>query len=172
MRGKQRPSSADNVHPITAVAASLVWHLPLPEFPDVDDVCHEVGVLHGRRIVFEEMSGTRLRATTGIVFEASTFTGILVDCEDSAYYSTLSKLHELGHLVIRQAPSEWFPEGVTRPKQPHPNSRQHLRLCPRNSAESADADTVWEEAIVEEMARQLMRRLSNFNDSSEEEHFG
>jgi hypothetical protein len=172
MRGKRRSGSADNVHPITAVAASLVWNLPLPEFADVDDVCNAVGLLHGRRLVFAEMPGARLRATTGILVEAQTFTGILVVAEDSAYYSTLSKLHELGHLIVRQAPDDWFPEGVTRPKQPHPNSPQHLRLCPRNSSESADADTVWEEAIVEEVARELMRRLASFGDSSEEEHFG
>ncbi|MBF4577510.1 hypothetical protein [Frondihabitans sp. VKM Ac-2883] len=158
--------------PSADLAAALVLRTPLPADAEFRDLCDSVESLYGRRLVFDEIKGASLRATTGVLFEAKTFTGILVPAEDSNYYSLLSRVHELCHLIVRSAPDGWFPPGTSRPRQPEPHSRLFLRLCPRNSTESADAETVREEAIVEEMARSFMRRLAVYADTTEEEHFG
>ncbi|MFH6680974.1 hypothetical protein [Clavibacter michiganensis] len=156
---------------ISNVAHALVWKTPLPDNANFDDLCHAVAELHGRRLVFDEIRDTTLRATTGVLFEAESFTGILVPAHDSGYYCLLSKVHELCHLIIRSAPDSWFSTDAPRPRQPISNSRQFLRLCPRNSAESNDADSVHEELVVEAMARSFMRRLAVYADTTEEEHF-
>ncbi|MBE3077011.1 hypothetical protein [Clavibacter michiganensis] len=150
---------------------ALVWKTPLPKDADFNDLRHAVSELHGRRLVFDEIRDTSLRATTGVLFEAETFTGILVPAHDSGYYCLLSKVHELCHLIIRSAPDSWFSGDAPRPRQPLTNSRQFLRLCPRNSTESNDADSVYEELVVEAMARAFMRRLAIYADTTEEEHF-
>ena len=170
MRGR-RGGTADH-EPVAAIAAALVWRTPLPNVAEFEDLCRAVSTLYGRRLVFDEIKDASLRATTGILFEAETFTGILVPAEDSDYYSFLSRTHELCHLIVRSAPAEWYPPGTTRPRQPAPDSRLFLRLCPRNSSESSDAESVREELIVEEMARMFTRRLVTYADTTEEEHFG
>jgi hypothetical protein len=149
----------------------LVRRLALPRSPNFDDLSRAVETLHGRRLRFKEIRAAPLHATTGIVFDAPTFTGIMVAEEDSDYYSLLSRVHELCHLIIRSAPDDWFTAELPRPKQPEHQSRLFLRLCPRNSNESADAETVKEEIVVEDMARALMRRLRAFETSAEEDHF-
>lgn len=169
MRG--RPGGAADHEPVAAVAAALVWRTPLPNVAKFEDLCKAVSTLYGRRLVFAETDAP-LRATTGVLFEAKTFTGIIVAAQDSDYYSFLSRLHELCHLIVRSAPATWFPPGTTRPRQPDPESRMFLRLCPRNSSESGDAESVREELIVEEMARMFTRRLATYADTTEEEHFG
>jgi len=157
---------------LTSMAHNLAWKTPLPEEADFTDLCSAVSDLHGRRLVFDEITDTALHATTGILFEAETFTGILVPAHDSGYYCLLSKVHELCHLIIRSAPESWFSPDTPRPRQPAANSRQFLRLCPRNSTESTDADSVYEEHVAEAMARVFMRRLAVYADTTEEEHFG
>jgi hypothetical protein len=149
----------------------LVGRLALPTSAEFGDLSHAVEVLYGRRLRFREIGGAALHATTGIVFDAPSFTGIMVAAEDSEYYSLLSRVHELGHLIIRSAPDDWFSPELPRPKQPRQQSRLFLRLCPRNSIESTDADTVQEEVLVEDLARALMRRLRAFESSAEEDHF-
>ncbi|MCS5524697.1 hypothetical protein NY551_18340 [Curtobacterium flaccumfaciens pv. oortii] len=170
MRGRRQGQAAHE--PVAAIAAALVWRTPLPDVAGFEDLCSAVSALYGRRLVFDEIKDTALRATTGILFEAETFTGILVPADDSNYYSFLSRTHELCHLIVRSAPDDWFPPGTARPHQPAPDSRLFLRLCPRNSSESNDAESVREELIVEEMARMFTRRLSAYADTTEEEHFG
>lgn len=149
----------------------FVLRLALPPRPDFYDLCSAVEALYGRPLRFKEIRGAALHAATGIVFDASTFTGVMVPAEDGKYYSLLSQVHELCHLIIRSAPDEWFSSELSRPRQPDRRSRLFLRICPRNSVESADAETVREEKIVEQMARSLMRRLRVFADSPEEDHF-
>lgn len=169
---RRRRLGPQNDEPIAAIAAELVGRMPLPNMAGFDELCGAVSALYGRRLVFDEIKGAPLRATTGVLFEAETFTGILVPAEDSAYYSFLSRTHELCHLIVRSAPDEWFPRGTSRPRQPAPDSRMFLRLCPRNSEESKDAETVREELIVEEMARMFTRRFATYANTTEEEHFG
>jgi len=150
---------------------ALVQRLELPPQPSLDDLSHVVEGLYGRPLRFKEISGTGLQLTTGVVFDAPTFTGVMVPAEDSAYYSLLSRVHELCHLVVRSAPEAWFSAELSRPRQPEQHSRLFLRICPRNSNEAVDAETVREEVLVENMARALMRRLGAFQDSTEEDHF-
>jgi hypothetical protein len=149
----------------------FILHLDLPPRPDFDDLSHAVEALYGRPLRFKEIHGAALRAATGIVFDAATFTGVMVPAEDRKYYSLLSRVHELCHLIIRSAPDDWFSSQLSRPRQPAQQSRLFLRICPRNSSESIDAETVREEELVEQMARSLMRRLRVFADSPEEDHF-
>lgn len=149
----------------------LVGKLALPPSPEFSDLSHAVELLHGRRLRFKKIRGAALHATTGIVFDAPTFTGIMVAAEDSDYYALLSRVHELCHLIVHSAPDEWFSVDLPRPAQPAQQSRLFLRLCPRNSNESTDADTVEEEVLVEGMARALMRRLRTFLSPAEEDHF-
>jgi hypothetical protein len=158
--------------PVQALAHELVSRTPLPDVAEFRDLCEAVSALYGRRLVFDEIRDASLRATTGVLFEAETFTGILVPAEDSTYYSLLSRVHELCHLIVRSAPDAWFPVGSSRPRQPAPASRLFLRLCPRNSSESNEVETVREELLVEAMARMFMRRLAVYADTTEEEHFG
>lgn len=148
----------------------LVRRLELPPRPDFDDLSHAVEALYGRPLRFKEIRGAALHAATGIVFDASTFTGVIVPAEDSKYYSLLSRVHELCHLIIRSAPDEWFSADLPRPTPPR-EARLFLPICPRNSSESVGLDALREERIVEQMARSLMRRLRVFADSPEEDHF-
>ncbi|GAA4682238.1 hypothetical protein GCM10025780_29530 [Frondihabitans cladoniiphilus] len=150
---------------------ALVRRLALPPSADFGDLSHAVETLYGRKLRFKEIRGAALHSTTGIVFDAPTFTGVMVAAEDSKYYSLLSRIHELSHLIIRSAPDDWFSAELPRPKQPQQQSRLFLRLCPRNSNETTDEDAVREEALVEELARALVRRLRAFESSSEEDHF-
>ncbi|WP_454111257.1 hypothetical protein [Leifsonia shinshuensis] len=150
----------------------VVLQLGLPPSPDFEDLRLAVESLYGRPLRLKEIRGAALRATTGIVFDAPTFTGIIVPAEDSSYYSLLSRVHELCHLIIRSAPDEWFSPELPRFKQPVPHSHRFLRICPRNSSESADAETVREEEVVEQMARAFMRRLRTFESRAEENYFG
>ncbi|GAA1050941.1 hypothetical protein [Arthrobacter russicus] len=149
----------------------FILRLALPPRPDFDDLSRAVEALYGRPLRFKEIHGAALHAATGIVFDAATFTGVMVPAEDSKYYSLLSRVHELCHLIIRSAPDVWFSPQLSRPRQPAQQSRLFLRICPRNSSESVDAETVREEKLVEQMARSLMRRLRVFADSPEEDHF-
>jgi hypothetical protein len=148
----------------------FVQRLALPLRPNFDDLSRSVEALYGRPLKFREIRGDGLHATTGIVFDAPTFTGVMVPAEDSKYYSLLSRVHELCHLIIRSAPDEWFSPELPRPA-PAQGSRLFLPICPRSSSESVDPETVREERIVEQMARSLMRRLRIFADSPEEDHF-
>jgi hypothetical protein len=143
----------------------------LPPRPDFDDLSRAVEVLYGRPLRFKEIRGAALHAATGIVFDAATFTGVMVPGEDSKYYSLLSRVHELCHLIIRSAPDEWFSSEMPRPRQSDQESRLFLLICPRNSGQSVDIETVREEHMAEQMARSLMRRLRVFADSPEEDHF-
>jgi hypothetical protein len=169
MQRRRRGQAAHE--PIAAIAAALVWNTPLPEEASFEHLCAAVSEIYGRRLVFAETDAP-LRATTGVLFETKTFTGIIVAAQDSDYYSFLSRMHELCHLIVRSAPATWFPPGTTRPRQPDPQSLKFLRLCPRNSSESSDAESVREELIVEEMARMFTRRFTTYADTTEEEHFG
>jgi hypothetical protein len=169
MLGRRRGSAGAETK---AIAAALVWHVRLPEIASFQDLSEAVGRLHGRRLVFSESPRPLPRKATGFLVETEAFTGILVSQGSSPYYSELSQAHELCHLIVRNAPDEWFPPGTSRPRQPTVGSRFYLRLCPRNSGEESDAESVREELIVEEMAREFMRRFTTFAETAEEEHFG